>query len=207
MEYVNDPFWKPDRETREALKRFKKPEKKAKLNDKAKRQQERRAKKKREKEQRRKAREALIQHFSLYKYATNMGICLCIHNETKCKMPTTDKQASKMIVQYWKHLQGQVRMRKFYTDSEFYSSTKWKELRFIALQQSGGRCTLCGASAHDGVQLHVDHIKPRSKYPHLAYDLGNLQILCSDCNLGKSNFDETDFRNPELEVIEGGRTD
>lgn len=52
----------------------------------------------------------------------------------------------------------------------------------------------CGANPSDGVKMHVDHIKPRSKFPELALVLDNLQILCEDCNLGKSNKDETDWR-------------
>jgi hypothetical protein len=35
--------------------------------------------------------------------------------------------------------------------------------------------------------LHVDHIKPVSKYPELKLEFDNLQILCENCNLGKSN--------------------
>jgi 5-methylcytosine-specific restriction endonuclease McrA len=42
--------------------------------------------------------------------------------------------------------------------------------------------------------MHVDHIKPRSKYPHLALRESNLQVLCEACNLGKGNWDETDWR-------------
>ncbi|WP_374759367.1 HNH endonuclease [Dyadobacter fanqingshengii] len=44
------------------------------------------------------------------------------------------------------------------------------------------------------VELHVDHIKPRSNYPRLALKLTNLQILCKACNLGKSNLYKDDWR-------------
>ena len=44
------------------------------------------------------------------------------------------------------------------------------------------------------VRIVVDHIKPRSRFPGLELDPDNLQILCSDCNMGKSNDDCTDFR-------------
>ena len=70
--------------------------------------------------------------------------------------------------------------------ARFYSGRQWKELRYDALRNTGGCCCCCGARASDGAQLHVDHIKPRSKYPELQYDLDNLQILCRDCNMGKS---------------------
>jgi len=36
-----------------------------------------------------------------------------------------------------------------------------------------------------GTRYHVDHIKPKSKYPDLAYDKTNLQVLCEECNIGK----------------------
>ncbi|RYZ77711.1 MAG: hypothetical protein EOP05_00795 [Proteobacteria bacterium] len=43
--------------------------------------------------------------------------------------------------------------------------------------------------------MHVDHIKPRSKYPHLELEFSNLQVLCRQCNFGKSNKYEDDFRS------------
>ena len=39
--------------------------------------------------------------------------------------------------------------------------------------------------------MHVDHVKPRSKFPELALDLSNLQVLCNLCNVAKSNVDMT----------------
>lgn len=79
----------------------------------------------------------------------------------------------------------------------FYSSLEWQKLRYMILKshvlQHGKKCLLCGLS---GVPLHVDHIKPRSKYPELQLDYRNLQVLCEACNLGKSNEDNTDWRGP-----------
>lgn len=77
----------------------------------------------------------------------------------------------------------------------FYDSDAWKRLRYQALKMHGAICQCCGASRADGVQIHVDHIKPRSKYPHLELELSNLQILCEPCNIGKSAIDETDWRD------------
>lgn len=80
-------------------------------------------------------------------------------------------------------------------DDGFYKSEAWRSLRFTALKRADGKCVLCGRSQRDhGVILHVDHIKPRSLYPKLALDGSNLQVLCEDCNLGKSNRDTTDWR-------------
>ncbi len=79
---------------------------------------------------------------------------------------------------------------------DFYASREWRIVRFEALKKSNGCCVLCGRSNREhGIVLHVDHIKPRSKYPALALRVDNLQILCEDCNLGKGARDETDWRS------------
>lgn len=76
---------------------------------------------------------------------------------------------------------------------DFYASEQWRTLRFEALQKYGRQCQCCGRRP-PAVVLHVDHIKPRSRYPQLQLQLNNLQILCEDCNLGKSNKSSVDFR-------------
>jgi len=78
--------------------------------------------------------------------------------------------------------------------SDFFKSRDWRELRYKVLSNHGGKCMLCGRGAKDGVVIHVDHIKPRSLRPELELDIDNLQILCDDCNIGKSNKDDTDWR-------------
>ena len=61
-----------------------------------------------------------------------------------------------------------------------------KSLRFDVFQRDRYKCVICGRSpATHPVELHVDHIKPYSLGGETL--LGNLQTLCSDCNLGKSN--------------------
>jgi hypothetical protein len=61
-------------------------------------------------------------------------------------------------------------------------------LRWKIFQKYNFTCTVCGASpAKNGGKtiLHVDHVKPWSKGGETV--LENLQLLCSDCNLGKSD--------------------
>lgn len=61
-------------------------------------------------------------------------------------------------------------------------------LRFLILARDNFACCKCGASpAKDGgiTVLHVDHIIPWSKGGETIEK--NLQTLCANCNLGKSN--------------------
>jgi len=84
------------------------------------------------------------------------------------------------------------------SNAKFYSSREWRELRYRVLEMYEGQCMACGRNPRDhNVVLNVDHIKPRKKYPHLALDINNLQILCGACNCGKGNKFETDWRPKE----------
>ena len=85
----------------------------------------------------------------------------------------------------------------------FHVSDEWRKVRYAALKRSKGCCDCCCARAKKGKPLHVDHIKPRSKHGHLALDLDNLQVLCVDCNMGKGNWDETDWREPLGSTCQG----
>jgi len=75
--------------------------------------------------------------------------------------------------------------------SDFYITKEWRQVRYSVFVKYGKICMCCGAK--DGY-LHVDHIKPRSKFPELELEISNLQVLCEACNVGKSNLDQTDWR-------------
>ena len=60
---------------------------------------------------------------------------------------------------------------------------RWKRRQH---EQQQGLCVCCRRP----ISLrgaHIDHIKPLSRYPHLAISPDNLQILCAECNVRKSN--------------------
>jgi 5-methylcytosine-specific restriction endonuclease McrA len=77
----------------------------------------------------------------------------------------------------------------------FYDSPEWLRLRYEAFERYGNKCNCCGATYQScGKPLHVDHIKPRSLFPELELTIENIQILCHDCNIGKSNRFSTDWR-------------
>jgi hypothetical protein len=58
-------------------------------------------------------------------------------------------------------------------------------MRHEVFKRDGYRCVECGASKYDGATLHVDHKIPVSKGG--TDELSNLQTLCSECNLNKSD--------------------
>ena len=58
-------------------------------------------------------------------------------------------------------------------------------LRYDVLRRDNFKCKICGRSQIDGVRLHVDHVYPVSKGGLSVFS--NLQTLCDECNMGKSN--------------------
>ena len=82
----------------------------------------------------------------------------------------------------------------------FYSTWEWKKIRFKVLEKYGAVCMCCNNTEN----IVVDHIKPITRFPHLKLKFDNLQVLCRDCNMGKSNDCFTDFR-PESEVMKKQR--
>lgn len=59
-----------------------------------------------------------------------------------------------------------------------------RSIRVDVLRRDNYRCVFCGVSAKKA-ELQIDHIIPFSQGGNNT--INNLQTLCSDCNLGKSN--------------------
>lgn len=76
-------------------------------------------------------------------------------------------------------------------DDPFYRSLSWQRLRHEAIRRAHGTCYCCNRAEHEGATLHVEHIKPRSRYPELSGDILNLRVVCADCGclLGRETFD------------------
>lgn len=83
----------------------------------------------------------------------------------------------------------------------FYGSEAWLRLRYLTIRRYGGRCQCCGQRPTPYNPIHVDHVKPRSRFPWLSLCPDNLQVLCRDCNIGKSNIDCTDWRNCDATTL------
>lgn len=93
--------------------------------------------------------------------------------------------------------QKPIKARPVVSNQVFYNSPAWRRLRYSVLRDANGLCQCCGAGPTRGKPLHVDHIKPRSRFPELEMEASNLQVLCADCNLGKGATDTIDWRQSD----------
>lgn len=60
----------------------------------------------------------------------------------------------------------------------------------IILKRDDYRCVICGRGRKDGIELHVDHIKPKDKGGKATIENG--QTLCSTHNFRKKNYKQTE---------------
>jgi hypothetical protein len=57
-------------------------------------------------------------------------------------------------------------------------------MRYAVIKRDAYRCRACGFAVQDGAHLHVDHIVAVANGG--MTEMGNLQTLCTTCNLGKA---------------------
>jgi hypothetical protein len=79
------------------------------------------------------------------------------------------------------------RKRKIEEAQSFYSSPEWLKLREQVIREEGRVCAQCGRHIKNDNDVTVDHIRPRTKYPHLALSRENLRVLCRRCNSRKKD--------------------
>jgi 5-methylcytosine-specific restriction endonuclease McrA len=115
-------------------------------------------------------------------------ICNRIHTaeETK-RMPEVNARLEEL---------ARERQRKIDETNTFYASSEWRLVREQVIQEQGRVCQECRSRITDDYDLTVDHIKPRSKFPELALDKSNLQVLCRRCNSSKgATYNEISITN------------
>ncbi|ADR19991.1 HNH endonuclease [Calditerrivibrio nitroreducens] len=65
-----------------------------------------------------------------------------------------------------------------------------QELKNQILKRDNYKCVICGRTAKEGYELHIDHILPKDKGGKATLDNG--QTLCSICNFRKKNYNQTE---------------
>lgn len=65
-----------------------------------------------------------------------------------------------------------------------------EEQKKKVLKRDGYKCAVCGMGKKEGVELHVDHIRP--KYLGGKATLSNAQILCAKHNFIKKHLNQTE---------------
>lgn len=59
------------------------------------------------------------------------------------------------------------------------------------LERGGYKCAVCGRHGGSGVELHVDHLRPKDQGGKAT--LNNGQVLCGEHNYRKKNFGQTEM--------------
>jgi hypothetical protein len=72
---------------------------------------------------------------------------------------------------------------------EFFHSQEWLEMKEIIHKRDLYTCQLCGADCKYDRKPHVDHIEPLTRNWENRLNPENLQVLCDDCNILKTNND------------------
>ena len=97
-------------------------------------------------------------------------------NENAKQMPIVNTRLKELALDRQKNIDE---------TNVFYASAKWQLIRELVITEQGRICQECGRSIRNDFDLTVDHIKPKNKFPELALDKSNLQILCRRCYSAK----------------------
>lgn len=125
-------------------------------------------------------------HFGGWRSALETFICWINTEKTEAILPECDKHEKDAS-----HKRSQLEQNKMPSPKAIHKTTRDINLRvrFKVMLRDNFKCCFCGASPAKapGIELQIDHIAPWSKGGETTID--NLQTLCSQCNLGKSNMD------------------
>lgn len=108
--------------------------------------------------------------------------------ETFVEYINSDRTEEDSLTQYQTVLQEEIQQEQ----KGILHRTKREvnlRMRFKVMARDDFKCCICGRSPSStpGLVLHIDHIKPWSKGGETVME--NLQTLCQDCNLGKSDLE------------------
>ncbi|WP_367277809.1 retron system putative HNH endonuclease [Clostridium sp.] len=69
-------------------------------------------------------------------------------------------------------------------------------------KKQGRYCAYCQRTIYESDEGHIEHIKPRDKYPSLFQDYNNIITSCNEkhtCGINKGNDYDENFINPVLD--------
>ena len=140
--------------------------------------------------------ESLVQKPCLDFYIT---ICLCLTKingaYVEDKEETFESDEIEKIIEQIMDKDGEFYLNQSIWDSicRVERAKVSNKMRFSIYNRDGNRCRKCGSRRN----LEIDHIYPISKGGKTVYD--NLQTLCRECNLKKSNTVERGAYNPRFD--------
>jgi uncharacterized protein (TIGR02646 family) len=74
-------------------------------------------------------------------------------------------------------------------DEEYDFPPIWRKVKAVKIAlsaMSDGHCAFCQGCVDDNPPGPVEHFKPKSIFPMLAYEIDNYFLSCTPCNLAKS---------------------
>lgn len=57
-----------------------------------------------------------------------------------------------------------------------------KQIRDALQRMFHGKCAYCESNIGHVSDAHIEHYRPKAKFPHLTFDWDNLLLACSKCN-------------------------
>lgn len=108
---------------------------------------------------------------------------------------STDNQFSLDMVAEIESLKREVMKLKAVLGESVSGRSPSENNRYAVMHAAGFKCQCCGSKPSKGndVVLHIDHVIPFSKGG--SNEAGNLQVLCSHCNIAKSNYFDFDHKD------------
>lgn len=111
------------------------------------------------------------------------------------------EQPACLVENYWVWTQDFVLARQENPSFSFSWRSKacYQGLRQVLSTMTQGRCSFCDGSVGSESRETVEHFRPKSLFPDLAYTWSNLFICCDVCQGKGDQFDELLLKSDELD--------
>lgn len=89
--------------------------------------------------------------------------------------------------------------------NDFFDKYKVKDVKRTLERMYNGLCCYCEARVGVVEYGHIEHRKPKRRFPKSTYDWKNMHLSCTFCNIHKGN--KYNIRNPILDAVEDSISD